>query len=350
MRKKGNLDEVVLQTLKSGALNVLEIQNSIKNSKDYKKTISKPKTFKETFIRLLRDNEILVSGYNIDSPNIDGKKIRSFNFNRLIFSVNKTDPLEIENLIFKCFFTDECDIKTRRDFKNSFMQKLNLIYNSRKNQWNKAFSNTYTEPLTDKVVLWLESERLLINNLQKEPWELNAEEYEKWIRYYMERLKSSSEPHHEIKSLQKKYKHYKIRFLENEVIDNLIPLHNPHKSRIFRMHHLVKDSELTDAEFLDNEIEVQGLKGKSDEEIEAYLVFTWPASDEKFIEWELGFSFPSRNTNDVENLFDEVMKYLKLKEPDKKEFITKLAYALSDDSESDILFNEIIEKVTGESL
>ena len=344
MVKTGKLDEVILQTLKSGALSVYEIKNRIKELKEYKKTVNKSKTFKETFIRLLKNNKIFISGYYIDST-----ITRSFDFNRLIFSFNKKDPLEIENLIFKCF-TDEYDIKTRTEFKNSFMQKLNLLYGSRRVQRDRAFSNLHMGPLTDKLVLWLEAERLLINNLKKEPWEINEEEYEKWISYYMGRFESGIEPRHGIKALQMKYKHYKLRFLENEIIDNLIPLHNPRRSRIFRMHHLTKDPEISEKEFLEKEIEVQGLKGKVEEEIDAYLILEWPVTDEEFIRWKLGFQKPVRNTNDVEKLFDEVIKYLKLKESDKNGFISKLAYALSDDDESDKLLNEIIKEVTGEPL
>lgn len=338
MVKKVRLGDIILKTLKNGALKVPEIKERINESPEWKSLINPEKTFKESLVRLLTRDMIFIDGYESDDDTSTALK-----FDCLLFSRVHTElsPIEIENLIYKGFFPDQPDMDSVKDIKELFSGKIKKLIL----KWNETQKNIHIDILTPKVALWLEAERLLINNLQKEPWELNAEEYEKWIRYYVERFKSSNEPHHEIKSLLKKYKHYKIRFLENEVIDNLIPLHNPVRSKKFRMYHLVKNPELTDDEFLTKEIEVQGLKGKSDEEIEAYLVFTWPVSDEKFIEGKLGFSRPYEGDWHMKELFNQVIKYLKLRESDKKGFISKLAYALSDDIESDKFLIDIIDEV-----
>ncbi len=337
MVKTIRLRRIILKNLKDGALKVPEIKKRIKDSPEWNSLTNPKKTFKETLVRLLTSNEIYIDGYEGDEDST------ALKFDCLIFSRvhNELSPIEIENLIYKGFFSDQPDIESTQKIKKLFSYKIKKLIK----KWKQTENSILIDVLTPKVASWLEAERLLINNLQKEPWEINAEEYEKLIRYYMEHLESSSEPHQEIESIQKKYKHYKIRFLENELIDNLIPLHNPRRSRIFRMNHLVKDPDITEKEFLEKEIEVQGLKGKVEEEIDAYLVLEWPVSDEKFIEWELGFSRPYEGDWHMKELFNQVIKYLKLEESNKEEFITKMSYALSEDSEADKFLIGIIDEV-----
>lgn len=361
MGKKAKLDELILKNLKKGALKVPEIKKCIKDSEEWNSLDNPKKTFKESLVRLLTKKKIYIDGYESDN-----ESSRSFNFNCLFFSSSDTvlSPIEIENLIYKGFFSEKPDMESIKCIKGLFSGKIKKLIL----KWNETQKSVHIDVLTPKVALWLEAERLLIKNLKEEPVEITKEEYESILRFYMdegiENIKKSIENPNkppknkfikpELKSKERKtkfiepevkYSHYRVRFLDGELIDNLIPLDNPNRSRRFKIYHLVKDPELTDAEFLDKEIEVQGLKGKSDEEIEAYFVFDWPVSDEQFLEWKLGFSRPYEGDWHMKELFNQVIKYLKLRESDKKGFISKLAYALSDDDESNKFLIGIIDEV-----
>ncbi len=97
MPRKYNIDRVILEILQEGDLSRSEIGNKIRSEHGFSVT---DKTVNEAIFKLLKNNRITVTGYDISI--YDGvERVQSLKPDGIVFGIVQRDPIEMNILIRK---------------------------------------------------------------------------------------------------------------------------------------------------------------------------------------------------------------------------------------------------------
>ena len=323
-------DKFVENEIKKGVLTGKEIKEALKNihnpenSRSVYDTASYPeKTFNQTLIRFIERGKIQVCGYNFTGTKQD------FKADDLIFISLEQDPIKIRALLNKLKDnTDEEEIlMVKNQLRSIFMGKFNGIIQEQIDEWNYTKDRLGPYEIPDEVLLWLNASR--VYNYYKQRRALKSFQTMRKINFIKHNMEKSRD---KLSELREKYSYLKVRLLQGEELEKIIPFEDETQSTIFRRMYLVNIPNEKGLEQEESSVKNNRLNEDS-------------FSDEEFLERYLGYSKPTERTQkEKEILFRAVFQYIYLNPNDI--LFEKLSYALSNDKESLKFIKEIIEEVT----
>jgi len=144
MPKKYNIKEFILKILEEKELSKKKILEEIREKSD---RLISVKTLNETLMGLLKERKVDISGYDFDI--YEGiKRIQSIKPDGIIFSLVKTDPIEI-NILLKQLESNNLDeVKKASDIlKRAFKRKIREIEDLEDKAWKELNRKVKCEPL-----------------------------------------------------------------------------------------------------------------------------------------------------------------------------------------------------------
>ncbi|EKF86602.1 hypothetical protein [Methanobacterium formicicum] len=334
MGKKLKLEDFIKNLLEEGPLSYTEIITRTIASSEYVNVPKRDMSYNAIFNKLLKLKIIQIEEYELpkdwDPEAINAKRLQSMNIKNVIFSIVKTESLDIFNLI-KQLDTENYN-KAHKELKYLFKKKIKEFEAKNQNKWDSLVNQIVVRDLRDEELLQLEGEtealafRIaqseLYNEQEQEIYGIleKTDQYQEKMPEIREKYKNTSAYFIKNPKTQKKDIPHYIKDIINTVVV-LDPSDNP-----IRL--IDEDKEYEDVYY----VKKVSLDGKIDKEM--YLE-------------SLGYVKP-KNMDDrkIDNLFEDILFYINSQEP-KNPAMHKLARALSNQDQSMVFLEEIISLATG---
>ena len=310
--------DAIPKALENGALSGKELIIKAEEFIPEDKKPNEPKKpFGEALVILLDKKDIEILDYDITKDK--RKRKQSVTQNSCIFRLVKKEPFDILQLIRKSLGVDDEAAAAQKELKRLFYKKLGEIQKSNFQRWESLKSEVIVREPTDDELLWYEAYSIAndeFTELKKysPPYHnYDSQDFYEMIISKMEELSTTS-PH-----LQEKYKEYRLFLLQS------------HEDMVVREG-------------------VESLNPMPQTISDKHLFANKTVSKDDFLK-EMGYEPPEEIDYDTsDNLFEEVQLYINSQDKGKDGLFNKLSIGLSDQKSSQERLDELISKVTKESI
>lgn len=333
MGKKLKLEDFIKNLLKEGPLSYKEIIARTRASSEHVNVPKRDMSYNEVFNKLLKLKIIQIEEYEFskdwDPEATNAERLQSMNIKNVIFSIVKTESLDIFNLI-KQLNTENYN-KAYKELKYLFKKKIKEFEAKNQNKWDSLVNQIVVRDLRDEELLKLEgeSEAIAFRIAKSELYN----EYEQEIYGILEKTSQYQEKMPEIRE---KYKNASAYFIKNP------------KTQKKDIPHYIKDviNTVVVLDPLENPIRlIDANKEYEDVYYVKKVSLDGKINKEMYLE-SLGYVKP-KNMDDrkIDNLFEDILFYINSQEP-KNPAMHKLARALSNQDQSMEFLEEIISLAT----
>ncbi|MBI5680514.1 MAG: hypothetical protein HZC47_06465 [Methanobacterium sp.] len=340
MPKKPELDEPILKVLEKGALTGKELKKeAINKLPNIKRPEDKKKTFDESIMRLMDKDKVHIIGYE---PKPKGTRRQNLKSDYLIFSLMKTDPLEILHIFNKMSSDNLENAKiAKNELKKLFSGRIQNIESKKLEKWNITEDILKIRDLNDDELAWIDAYWIIHFYNLNNPTE-SIKEYSESIGYEMEMSKKK------LPQLREKYEYLNIRYLAGE--EHSMPIKELYGAERFIRYNLMYNSE-DEKQIRGWQIKEQGLEGQDEKLIDALFTYNKPLKDDEFIKMKLGYSKPGiRTSNEINELFEDIISYIKSQNQIRDALTERFVHGLSERKDADKSLENLISEVSGNKL
>lgn len=314
-----------------GPLSGKELYNKSKKLIEPLKVPKAPeRSFKEGLLCLLHHKKIQIDQYSFDdeSSRTTRQSLTYEGFTYSLVKTNKSDILILINKSANIENTCNDSKEARNEIKRLFNKKVQQIVSENFDRWDIFSGELTIKTPSNEELAWFLADKDINSELEEHPELANINDLE-----YYDKIQMKMNKYLDNLNLIKDYKKVSLLY------DNLSLV-------------LLNSSE----SFKRPECEHDHLKSFDPQcadpmphSINKDYLFIDVVSEDYFFEYN-GYIKPIEwNDNEIENLFQDILFNI-YNNKNKKELISKLATALSEDENSNEKFNELVLKISNKSL
>ena len=320
--------EIIENNLKNSSLNFLELINKVKLDLTNENKKFTSKKFSEALMSLLKENEIVISGYDFNVHNVKDGRIQSFKKEGVKFELVKTEQTEIFAML-KEIETSDNSLKARRRLQESFIRKFKQYESKKYEYWDTLESKIETAPLKDYIKVLeedLEKQRIMIKDIKKN--KIKGKEYLISDTHLNDELKECKTFFEEDKN-SKIWLFHGLNYEDLEEALNIHPRRGLETSKSNKLSYELKDCCVMDDIIEKRLIEINGLLKSSELSSNKNI----KATPENFL-CICGLEKPLKRTSEeIKSMFSRILFYVNAHE--NSNFMKQsFSWALSDEKDS----------------